>query len=132
MQNTLKISIIFLIISLLTSMSSILEKKLLAENCSPILKWEFPETLKIGEEIKIKVWYPLENSCGKFARFEEKIQDKKITLGVICAYPENQMCQAVAKVELVEYKFKPSSKGKYLFCFVACDEVFKNYEIEVQ
>jgi hypothetical protein len=113
-------------------MSSVSKKTILAENCSPILKWEFPETIKVGEEIKIKVWYPLENSCGKFARFDEKIQDKKVALGVICAYPENQMCQTVAKVELVEYKFKPSSKGKYLFTFIACNEVFKNYEIEVQ
>ncbi|GAB4339994.1 MAG: hypothetical protein OHK0038_19370 [Flammeovirgaceae bacterium] len=108
------------------------EKLIFSENCSPILKWEFPDTIKAGEEIKIKVWYPLENNCGKFARFEEKIQDNRVTLGVICAYPENQMCQAVSKVELVEYKFKPSTKGTYLFAFVACNEVFKNCEIEVQ
>lgn len=121
------------IVGISCSLSSLeIPKTQQIESCSPILKWEFPETMKSGEAIKIKLWYPLENSCGKFLKFSEKIEGNRVSVGIICSYPDGNPCMSVSKVEVTEYTFKPATKGTYLFTFLACDDIYKNYQIEVE
>lgn len=87
------------------------------EEVSNITGVVMPDSLALGNEVNIKVYYVYNNGCGKFSRNDVVPGNKQFTVTSYALYPEETTCSANTPLDSTYVNFAPQQSGDFLFKF---------------
>lgn len=125
---TLLLAITVSLVSCEKKESASLDKKYCA-----ITKVVGPSSTTVGNEISLDIELYVNNGCAYFSGFDEEVSNTTREIRAIQRdnSSENILChQALVKSETV-YKFKATSRGKYLLKFLSADNSIITHELIV-
>ncbi|MFD2248083.1 hypothetical protein [Pontibacter ruber] len=101
------------------------------KGATPIVDVIVPEGASVGEPLTMKVYFVVNNGCGRFKRFSESINGNIYTIAVH-PYYVNGPCTLNVPVLEENYTFTPQAAGVYTFRFWQSNEKYLERSINVQ
>lgn len=112
MKRSILIMIAFLAAGLCACSKKEEEKTELRE-CA-IVRTNLPDSLKLGNQINLKMVYAIANGCGKYHHPETLEEDRSMTTRVYAEYPSgNVVCSMQIKYDSLYVTIFPKLKGIY-------------------
>jgi hypothetical protein len=112
----MKLSIPLMIVFLGTGLSACTKKeeeKTELRECA-IVRTNLPDSLKLGNQLNLKMVYAIANGCGKYHHPETQEEDRSITTRVYAEYPTgNVVCNMQIKYDSLYVTIFPKLKGIY-------------------
>lgn len=100
------------------------------EKAASALVKDFPDTMKVGQEIELEVQYIIENSCGEFKEWDVVQHDSVFTIKMMTEY---QGCNCALQFEDKSefYTLKFSEVGHYTHKFWVAENEYDAYTVVV-
>ena len=124
---------LLLAITLLNVSCEKMESASLDEKYCAITKVVGPSSTTLGNEVSLEVEIYLNNGCSSFSGFREELIDKTNEIRAVQQNKnsENVMCHQALVESKNTYKFKATSRGKYLLKFISVDNSIITHELTV-
>ncbi len=89
------------------------EEKTELRECA-IVRTNMPDSLKLGNQLNLKMVYAIANGCGKYHHTETQDGDRSVTTRVYAEYPTgNVPCSMQLKYDSLYVNIFPKLKGIY-------------------
>jgi hypothetical protein len=121
-MKKLTVAILTLVVLIVTSCDDTTAPCIEEKPTASIIK-NFPDSINVVNTHKLKVSYILENSCGKFDRFDVISTDKSYEVQMITKY-EGCNCSLEFSEEETEFEINLDFPGVYEFKFWQADNDF--------
>lgn len=119
----------FFVFVLLTGCDDI-EKACTEDKYGSAIVYDFPDSVKAGTTLDLKVAYILENSCGSFTEFEEHVMGDTTEVRVKLLY-EGCSCNLQFKEDSSYYPLKQDAAGTYFYKFYLGESDYDTYSLDV-